>query len=207
MESKPLLYLGTGDSDDHQRVRSHVLAFFGFSSLGRDAPPIEWIHPIARAGDASPIAGLRILEIPPNEKSRLWTYCTIGAFTQAHPTSGLLEFFLLTHRRETERSVELMTMLAGYQPREILGFGHTVPIGEPWLPKSSCTEFLISLPYPFGPDLELCVSSERHVHIAWALPITKAESSFAKTHSLEELERRFEGAGLRYWEEERASVV
>jgi hypothetical protein len=37
-----------------------------------------------------------------------------------------------------------------------LGLGHTLPIGEPWLPESACDHWLVSLPYPFGPDLQTC---------------------------------------------------
>lgn len=35
-----------------------------------------------------------------------------------------------------------------------LGLGHTVNFGRPWLPGSSCTHGLVSLPYLFGPELE-----------------------------------------------------
>jgi hypothetical protein len=37
-----------------------------------------------------------------------------------------------------------------------LDHGHTVPIGRPWIRGSSCDHLLLSLPYPWGPELETC---------------------------------------------------
>lgn len=55
-----------------------------------------------------------------------------------------------------------------------LGLGRTVPIGEPWLPGSRCDHYLVSLPYPFGPDLQVCHIGDLHVDFLWLLPITRA---------------------------------
>jgi hypothetical protein len=88
-----------------------------------------------------------------------------------------------------------------------LGLGHTVPIGEPWLPGSGCDHLLISLPYPFGPDLQTCHVGDRHIDILWLLPITERERTLKVSSGLESLESRFEGAGLRYWKAVRESIV
>lgn len=88
-----------------------------------------------------------------------------------------------------------------------LGLGHTVPIGEPWLPGSSCDHFLISLPYPFGGDLQTCHVGDRHVDFLWLLPITGAERTWKVSSGLEALETRFDEVGLRYWQIDRASAV
>ena len=69
-------------------------------------------------------------------------------------------------------------MAAWYHGRRGLGAGHTFPIGEPWLPGLTCELFLVSLPYPFGPELEVCNLSDGHLHVLWLLPITVAEREF-----------------------------
>ncbi|MFI7602077.1 hypothetical protein [Actinoplanes sp. NPDC049681] len=40
--------------------------------------------------------------------------------------------------------------------RQRLDGGPTVPIGRPWLDGSHCDHYLVSLPYPIGPDFETC---------------------------------------------------
>jgi hypothetical protein len=109
--------------------------------------------------------------------------------------------------RETPRLVELLAMLAYYHRDFRLGLGHTLGLGEPWLPESTCDSILISKPYPFGPDLEVCAINGQHVHFLWALPITSAERAFKVEAGLEALEQRFDDVGLRYWLHDRESVV
>jgi hypothetical protein len=88
-----------------------------------------------------------------------------------------------------------------------LGLGHTLPIGEPWLPGSNCDHLLVSLPYPWGPDLETCHVGDRHVDFLWLLPITRAEHDLKIASGLEALESLFEERGLRYWDAHRPSVA
>lgn len=73
--------------------------------------------------------------------------------------------------------------------------------------RNECDHLLISLPYPFGPELQVCHIGERHVDILWLLPITEAERDFKAARGHEELEQRFEAAGLRYWEIDRSSAL
>jgi hypothetical protein len=147
-----------------------------------------------------------VWQFGPGPRTRLWTYCTVGAWAIAPPDAGLIEF-VMTADQQTSRMVELVTMLARYHCRQRLGIGHTLPIGEPWLPGSKCDCFLISKPYPFGPELEICDLGDRHLHFLWGLPITPAERAFAGKEGLEALEVRFEAAGLKYWNVTRPSVV
>jgi Suppressor of fused protein (SUFU) len=97
--------------------------------------------------------------------------------------------------------------VALYHNSEHLGLGHTFPIGEPWLPESLCTHMLVSLPYPFSPDFEICCVEGEHIHIYWLLPITEAEKKLAVENSQEELEQIFEEQGLEYWKPNRKSLV
>lgn len=98
-------------------------------------------------------------------------------------------------------------MVAYYHHTERLGVGHAFGIGEPWLEGSGCDAMLLSKPYPFGPELEICEIGEEHVHFLWVLPITQAERQFAVSNGLEAIELRFEESGLEYWNIFRPSVV
>lgn len=88
-----------------------------------------------------------------------------------------------------------------------LDIGHTLPIGEPWLPGSSCDHLLVSVPYPFGQELQTCHVGDRHVEFLWLLPITTSERDFKLSAGLEALESRFDDVGLKYWQPNRTSVV
>lgn len=133
-------------------------------------------------------------------------YVSIGAWAATEDANYGLEF-ILTTPFETDRAVELLAMNVYYHRDGRLGLGHTVPIGEPWLPGSQCDHWLISLPYPYGPNLQSCHVGDRHIDFLWLLPITKAEREFKIAHGLEALEQRFEDGDLRYWDVHRSSIV
>jgi hypothetical protein len=105
------------------------------------------------------------------------------------------------------RHVELLTMAAHYHRSQGLGLGHTLPIGEPWLEGSACDGLLVSRPYSFGPDPEVCRLNKKHPYFLWLPPITSAERAFKVEYGLDALEQRFENCGLEYWNPERDSVV
>jgi hypothetical protein len=84
---------------------------------------------------------------------------------------------------------------------------HSLPIGEPWLEGATCDHFLVSLPYPFGEDLEICRCDETQVQILWLLPITAAERGFKKANGVDALEELFDRAAIEYWRIDRDSVV
>jgi hypothetical protein len=155
------------------------------------------------------LPGFRVMVVEPGPKTGLWTYLTIGAHQVRHGEHGH-EFFVLAPAAD-DAHVELLAMLAHYHasPRaqDWLDLGHTVPIGRPWLPGSACDHILLSLPYPFGNELEQCSDTRGHIQILWLLPITRAERDFKAAHGLEALEQRFEAVGLRYWEPQRDSII
>ncbi len=113
----------------------------------------------------------------------------------------------MTSPTEDLRNVELVSLTAWYHKQHCLGVGHTLPIGEPWQRGSLCDSLLVSTPYPFGPELEVCNLPDGHVHILWLLPITSAEREFKTQHGLEALEQKFDDAELKFWDATRASVV
>lgn len=147
---------------------------------------------------------LRVVEIAPGPKASGWIYATIGAH-EARPDRPIE--FLIASDRSDKRHVELLTMTAWYHMKEGLDLGHTYPIGEPWLPGSACDFMMVSLPYPFGPSLEVCRLPVGELHYYWLLPITRAEREVKIREGQQALERRFDAAGLKYWDPTRASVV
>jgi hypothetical protein len=176
----------------------HVRRFF----RGRTIDAMTWT--------AGPILELnphfRVLRVAPQRPDDLWTYVSVGGWAGTAELGRGLEFVISTHG-ETPRAVELLAMTAHYHRGDVLGLGDTLPVGEPWLPGSTCDHLLVSLPYPYGQDLQTCHVGDRHVDFLWLLPITAAERAFKAANGLEALESRFDQAALRYWEPERASVI
>ena len=151
---------------------------------------------------------LRIAKFSPNLKEdEDWTYVSIGAWEFSNNKNEALEFVILAPF-ETPKITELLTMAVNYHRTQRLGFEHVFPIGQGWLEDSECDHFLVSLPYPLGVDFGIChISKAFHVRFAWLLPITKAEKDFMTSHSLEELEKKFEKAEIEYSNPQRKSVI
>jgi hypothetical protein len=177
-------------------VREHLCQFFAGHACE------EHVWALGPAQEELP--RLRIAEFAPGRTTGLWVYATIGAWEACDDPR--LEF-LLAAPEQDQRHVELLTMAAWYHGRRGLGTGHTFPIGEPWLPGSACEFFLVSLPYPFGPQLGVCNFPGWHLHVLWLLPITAAERELKVREGLEALEQRFDACALEYWVPGRASVL
>lgn len=177
-------------------VRQHLRRFF------EGHPCTE--HAWSRGPAGRDLPQLRIAEFAPGRRTGLWVYATLGACEAR--SDPRLEFVLVAPARDA-RHTELATMAAWYHQQERLGLGHTFPIGEPWLPGSACTFMLVSLPYPFGPDLETCRLPDGEVRVLWLLPITAAEKQCKASAGLEALEQRFDAYGLEYWRADQPSAV
>jgi len=107
------------------------------------------------------------------------------------------------------RFPELIAMAVYYhsEPKHKLAFGHTVPVGEPWIRDSECDHILVSKPYYFGPNLEVWKTKKGHGHVIWLVPLTKSERDYKVQYGLEELERKLEDSSLDYWLPNRKSVI
>lgn len=160
--------------------------------------------------DTGPIKDMapsfRVFRAEPGPQINLWSYASIGASSLWHDESGLLEF-IVHSPIQSPRLVETMAMIAHYHGNRNLGFGHSLPIGEPWLDGSVCDHWLVSKPYPLGPGLEICNLENAHIHIAWLLPITEKEKEYRINNGLEALEQLFEDKGLKFWDIQRKSIV
>ena len=88
-----------------------------------------------------------------------------------------------------------------------LDHGHTVPIGQGWVDGSPLDQVLISLPYPWGPELEHCEVGKRLVRVLWALPIYEVERQFKVSEGLEAFEQRLEAAAIDPLDMHRPPVV
>lgn len=125
----------------------------------------------------------------PEDESRLELHLLAGAAGEDH-----------------DELVELLTAVAHYHRTGTrLDLGHTVNFGRAWLPGSSCTHGLVSLPYLDGPSLEWMESPR--VRFLWLIPVTPQEVEFKKRHGLEALEARFEKTNFDYLDPLRRSVV
>ncbi|GGN62246.1 hypothetical protein GCM10010112_20180 [Actinoplanes lobatus] len=170
-------------------VREHYAGLFTGSPiavLGPAPGPVRELVP-----------GLRILSWTPSQGGRI--YATVGLWDATQRDGHALEFLLHAPEADDEPHVELLTMVAYYHASGgdyRLGHGHTVRIGRGWLPGSACDHLLVSLPYPWGPELEACTVPGGHARVLWLLPITRAEKELALRDGLEALEDRFEAAGI-----------
>jgi hypothetical protein len=182
-------------------VVGHLAGFFE----GHEMAVLEW----ARGPIEERIQGFRVVRLGPGPRTEMWSYVSVGCWRATQQDGHGLEFVIIGEHAD-ERLVELSAMNAYFHagpPEQRLDVGHTVPIGEPWLPGSDCDHFLVSLPYPFGPDFEVCEWDAGHARLLWLLPITKAERDFKAANGREALEQRFDDAAIRFWEPERRSVI
>lgn len=165
-------------------------------------------EPSGRVYDRVP--GFFVHEIAPGPRYDGWTYAGVGLWEAVHEETGHGLEFVMTAAARLDRVVELLAMAAFYHagsPDMRLGLGHTYPIGEPWLPGSRCDHMLVSLPYPFGPELEKCTWPSGHAQLLWLLPITQAERDFKAAEGLEALEQLLEDARIDPWDPHREPVV
>lgn len=147
-----------------------------------------------------------VLEVAPSPDGAVWIYVTCGTSRIQHPDTERLEFLTVSSERSA-RVAELLTMTAYYHATETLGLHHLFGLGEPWVEGSSLTAGYISLPYPWGQELELFDHGEQQVKVYWLMPIHEDERALARREGSEALEQRFEDTEIAYWDLRRRSVV
>ena len=180
-----------------QALENHYRTFFE----GHACDVFQWnIGPMASLAPT-----FRVMRFAPGPRSELWVYVSLGAHL-LRTDGGKFEFAIFS-QDESPRFVELLTMSAYYHRSQGLDQGHTVPLGEPWVEGSSCDHYLVSLPYPLGPDFEICCVDDQHIHTLWLLPITQAERDLKVKQGQETLEALFEDRGLEFWNLRRVSIV
>jgi len=184
-------------TSDYQKIRQHFINHFH----GHEVTDFQW-----QAGPMKEIApSFRVLRFAPGPSYELWTYVSVGASSLSSAKSKL-EFAIFSSYA-SPRFVELITMSAHYQLGQMLSIGDTVPLGEPWVPHSNCNFYMLSLPYPLGPEFEICETDVGHVHALWLLPITDRERCYKIESGVEALEAIFDERGIEYWDFNRESAV
>ena len=166
--------------DYNQTVLSHLQRFWKHHDIKR----FTWA--LGRIVEELP--DFQVFQVIPNHADEPWVYVSSGI----SPFLGQ-EFFIVSPF-ETPEHIETLAMLASasmHYPDQFQ-LGKTVNIGRPWVEQSSFQHFLISLPYPYGQELEYM----DNVRFFWLLPITHQERLFLDTHSVEELETRFDEVGI-----------
>jgi hypothetical protein len=146
----------------------------------------------------------RVLVFGPGPRAEHSTYVSIGA---SLVRAGCHRELVFCAPAEQTECVELLAMVAYYHHTEGLDVGHTLPVGRPCLPGGSCDHFLVSRPFPFGPELELCTSNGHEVRFLWLLPVHASEARFRHDRGLEALESRLEDPGIDFLDFSRAAVV
>lgn len=152
------------------------------------------------------VPGFEVAVIGPGPQTKLWTYASLGAHRATPRGHEAIEFVCVV-REPNPILVERLAMVAYYHATEGLGEGHTFPVGEPWVANSTLDHVLVSLPYPFGPDLENLETAHGVIRYLWLLPITAAERRFKEQAGQEALESRFDDVELEFDDMTRASVV
>lgn len=183
-------------TDPAAALLEHVRAFFAG-------------HAVEEIAGRAPVdlPAVRALRIAPGPAGELWLYLSVGA-TDFDPELGEAVELLLTSPVCDDRLTEVLAIAAHHHREGALDEGHTFPLGEGWLPGSPCDHILVSLPYPFGPELEICpLPDGRTVQILWLLPITEAEKDLRHREGLEALESRFEETEMAFADPARASVA
>lgn len=155
------------------------------------------------------VPGFHVVRLAPTPEEGDWLYVTAGLWDATQRDGHALEF-ILAAPAPSDRHATTLTMTAFYHAaggRNALDHGHTVPIGQPWLPESKCRYLLVSLPYPWGRNLEVCPLPQGHARILWLLPITRAERDYKRDHGLEALEQKLEQADIIPSDPRRPSVI
>ena len=148
----------------------------------------------------------KVIRFAPGPRTIHWVYASLGTWEVNAGEPRGLEFFVIAPG-EDQVHVEFLAMAAHYHLNHKLAKWHSYPIGRPWLPGSQLDHVLVSLPYPFGSDLEICELPEGHVHFLWLLPISATERAFKKEHGADALEDLLEARQIDYADPMRASVA
>lgn len=158
---------------------------------------------------ATRLPDLHIAKVAPAEPGQAWVFATIGAWRATESESHGLEFVAVA-RSEAAAVITHLGQLAYYHagpPENRLGVGHTLSIGEGWVPDSPLDALLVTLPYLWGPALEHCQLPRRHIQVLWAIPIYESERIFRRENDLDALEQRFEDVSFDYLDPFRDPVI
>ena len=171
----------------------------------------HWAAPIERIQwSKGPVAdlpaGFQVLVIARTREMLAFATCCMSQPTDEFRLELHLFASFADANKRRRSLAELLTAVAHYhRTGGVLGLGHSVNFGKPWLPGSTCTHGIISLPYLDGPSLEYLEPTQ--TRFLWLIPVTAAEVKFKQRNGLEALEECFEKRQFDYLNPMRSSVV
>lgn len=190
----------TSDDEVFSTIRAHLNQFWP------DRPHEEFVWTKGPINQKFP--HFRVRRIKPVKEPDAWIYATVGAWEATAEDQHGTEFVLLAPE-ENPLHVELLAMVTNLHadPRYRLQVGSTINIGRPWVEGSLADHLLVSLPYPYGPEFEICNIGDEHIRFLWLVPITSSEASLVRSQGLEALERLLEQGKVNTVNPQRRSVI
>lgn len=131
-----------------------------------------------------------VLEIPPNRRRNMYTYCTVGMSCD-RLDDNLIEMFVYSPVRSKELVVLMSWCAAYHRNRLAIKTNHTINIGQPWLLDSPCDHGLVSRPHLEGEEFEFFHFEGHYVHCHWFIPITARERDYRLKYGPQALEKLF----------------
>ncbi|WP_145785048.1 suppressor of fused domain protein [Micromonospora taraxaci] len=143
----------------------------------------------------------------PQRAGDAWVYVTVGSSVQGSAVDGI-EFFVMSSVAADMHS-ETLAMVSHFHSFEAhqLDVGSVINIGRPWMPGSHMDHLLVSLPYPYGPELEWAPAEAGGARFLWLLPIYKSEADFIKRETLDEFESMLDAEGVNVLDPNRHPIV
>jgi hypothetical protein len=169
------------------------------------------MDPPGEATDRVP--GVRMLEVSAGKRVDVVSYLTLGCW-EAVQSLGVGCEFVLAAREPNEIHLETLAAAAiahcGH-PDQRLDRGSVVQLAAPWLPGSECDRLLVTLPYPYGPEMEYCRwkfrGNNNTARVLWLMPITAGEAAMVALDGVDALEARFEEVGVNFADPARSSAI
>jgi hypothetical protein len=183
-------------------VEEHLREFFGAEIV---RCPLLEVGPLrSRAPFFS------AFEVAPTRAFPFWTYVSAGSLNASMAADDHTVEFVVASAAQDERMVQRLVRNSYYHcgpADQRLDLGHRVPLGEPWVPGGTVDAVLVSLPYPYGEDLEHVPWGGRHTRLLWLMPVTQSELAFARAEGNERLEQLFEANDVAYTDFSRPPVA
>mgnify|MGYP000143606844 CR=1 FL=1 len=131
-----------------------------------------------------------VLEIPPNNRHKMYAYCTVG-MSADRLDENLTELFLYSPVANSGL-VKLLAGCAAYHRNTLpLKTHNAIPMGQPWWNNSQCDHAFLSLPYLDGQNLENFHFEHHTIRCHWLIPITGQEQQYRLKYGREALEKLF----------------
>lgn len=181
-----------------EEFKSHAENYFG-------SPAQEQVWDKEFVAQKTP--GLKCLEFQPSDELGYFSYVSCG-LASLLPDEEVKHEYVISSPFMTPEHSELMLMIGAalINRKAFYGLGDIIKIGRPWIYGSEAEHLLVSLPYPYGPNLEIANSVLSDLRVLWLLPIYTSEVKYYESQGLDALEEKFDEQAIRFWEIDRRPV-